>query len=88
MVLSTKSSATTADVDLAWYPVSDTGGVPLTGYNLYQIDLSTSTLTLAYSGASAPSTLAASLTGLTLDIDYEFYLTALNPDEGLPSTSL
>lgn len=32
---STKTSSTTADVTISWYPIVDTGGVPLEGYNLY-----------------------------------------------------
>ena len=33
---SVKSGASTADLTIGWYSLTETGGVPLTGYKLYQ----------------------------------------------------
>jgi len=35
VVSSTKTSATTCDMTIGWYPVIETGGVYLQGYKLY-----------------------------------------------------
>jgi uncharacterized membrane protein YbjE (DUF340 family) len=32
LITSSMTTATTASVQLGWYPITDTGGVPLTGY--------------------------------------------------------
>jgi hypothetical protein len=37
-VSSEKTSASTASITLAWYPLIETGGVPATGFKLYSID--------------------------------------------------
>ena len=52
---SIKSGPATADVTISWYPLLETGGVPLTGYKLYQIEVSTSTTTLVYDGTNIPA---------------------------------
>ena len=68
----------------------DTGGVPLTGYKLYQVLEGAggpSAPVLAYDGTGAPEVLQTTLTGLNLDDDYSFYVTALNPAEGSASES-
>lgn len=83
--------AETASIGLRWYSeeVVDTGGVPLTGFRLYyfeQVDPSTtgtpSTATLAFDGADLPDVTQHTVEGLTMDTDYSFFVTALNPDEG------
>jgi titin len=43
---------------------------------------------LAYDGTGAPEVYSHTVTGLTLDQDYSFYVTALNPDEGPASDIL
>ena len=45
----------------------DTGGVPLTGYKLYQVQVSTNITTLAYDGTNVPNVLSTTVTGLVLD---------------------
>lgn len=70
LISSVKSGATTADVTLGWKPLLDTGGVPLTGYKLYQKRLSDSSTSLAYDGSNSPEILQAVISGLELDEDY------------------
>ena len=43
----------TASITLAWNPLIDTGGVPLTGYKLYAVD-EAQTETLVYDGTDSP----------------------------------
>lgn len=73
-VTSAEINATHASIDLKWNPVLDTGGVPLTGYKVFH-----GASTLAYDGSTAPQVTTASITALTIDQDYEFYVIALNP---------
>jgi hypothetical protein len=28
-----------ASIEIAWYPILETGGVPLTGFKLYSVDI-------------------------------------------------
>jgi len=86
-VASTNTSPTEASITLEWAAVEDTGFVPLTGYKLYQRDTTTSTTTVAFDGSGNPAVLSATVTGLVLDRDYEFWVTALNPLESNPSPS-
>jgi titin len=87
----------TATIELRWYQqeLADTGGVPLTGFKLYyyqKADSSTvkgvSDSTLGYDGTGAPGVTQATVTGLEIDKDYAFFVTALNPDEGPASDHL
>jgi titin len=90
-VSSTEDSVTTASVSLEWTPLTDTGGVPLTGYKVYYIDDSTSTTTLGYDGSGAPETSSCTISSLVLDETYDFYVVGLNGDaydEGTWSDSL
>ena len=84
-VTSSNTSATQASIDLEWNPVRDTGSVPLTGYKLYQKRISNNTESVAYDGSNSATVTTASITGLELDEDYEFWITALNPLESDPS---
>ncbi len=43
---------------------------------------------MAYDGTGVPNVLLKIVTGLTLDADYTFWVTGLNPDEGAVSDSL
>lgn len=72
------TDATTAEIVLAWYALTDTGGVPLTGYKLYSIHVDTAVTTLVYDGTDKPETLQTTVSGLTIDNDYEFYITGMN----------
>jgi hypothetical protein len=84
-------------VTLRWYPheLVETGGVALTGFRLYYFEqtspdlvLGPSDSTLAFDGADLPEVTEFTVTGLTLDADYSFFVTALNPDEGPASDIL
>jgi len=86
-----------ASVTVRWYQqeLVETGGVALTGFRLYHYEQATPDLllgppdaTLAYDGADAPEVTEFTVTGLTLDVDYSFFVTALNPDEGPASDVL
>ena len=63
----------------------DTGGVPLTGYKLYQLKDGEIEAFLAFDGTDQPEILQTTLSGLDLDTDYSFYVAALNPFEGAES---
>jgi len=65
-----KTDSTNAEIILAWYPLTDTGGVPLTGYKLYAYHVLTQTTALAYDGTNKPETLQADIKLLKLDNDY------------------
>ena len=89
--------AAEAQITLRWYQqeLVETGGVPLTGFRLYYFEQVTPDLvlgpgaaTLAFDGADSPEITAFTLAGLTLDVDYSFFVTALNPDEGPPGDLL
>ena len=84
-VASAKISATLGSLTLAWNPVSDAGGVSVTGYKLYLIDTVTSSGGVAYDGSSSPATLQYTSAALTLGRKYQAYVTALNPNEGTAS---
>lgn len=83
---------------MRWYQqdVSDTGGVPLTGYKLYYfkqttdppVDVVLSASTLAWDGTGRPEVTEFVVTGLDADSDYSFVVTALNPYEGPQSNPL
>ena len=49
-VTSSKTSETTASIELAWYPLIETGGVPITGFKLYSVDES-NTIVLEFDGS-------------------------------------
>lgn len=88
----------TASVTLRWYQqeVADTGGVPLTGFKLYYYlqagsppsAFDKSAATLAWDGTDQPEVTEFTVSSLTLDSDYSFIVTALNPGEGLQSDAL
>ena len=88
VISSVKTSPTAATLTLGWPALLETGGVPLTGYKLYQKRLSDSVQSLAYDGTSLPSITQATITGLILDEDYQFWVTGLNPSEGLESEAI
>ena len=92
MRVTSAETSGTASVTVKWYQqeVQDTGGVPLTGFKLYHFKQSTSppaaftlaAATLAFDGSDQPEITEHVVTGLDLDADYSFVVTALNPDEG------
>jgi large repetitive protein len=85
-VTSAQVDATTAKITLRWEPVLDTGYVPLTGYQLWQHEVgSAAAPVMACGGSGDPTLLSCEVTGLTLDADYEFWVTALNTLESEPS---
>ena len=69
----------TATINVDWTSLMDTGGVPLTGYNMTRV--STNAQTLAYDGTNQPQTTSASITLLVLNEDYTFTVSGLNPYE-------
>jgi len=89
--VSSTYAALLASVTVEWTPLTDTGGVPLTGYKVYYIDGTTSTTVLGYDGTSIPTVVQVTLTGLTLDETYDIYVVGLNGDtydEGEASDNL
>ena len=86
-ISSDKTSETTASITLEWYPLTETGGVPATGFKLYSID-EDSVMTLEFDGTDLPEILTSVVTDLVLDKDYTFYITGLNPLESEPSDSI
>lgn len=61
--------------------------MPLTGYKLYAQQADSDTITLVYDGTDSPEIVQTQISGLTLDADYSFYVTGLNPFEGPESDS-
>ncbi len=84
-VASSKVSTTVGSLTVGWNTVSDSGGVPVTGYKLYLIDTVTSAGGLAYDGTGIPAVLQYTSATLTLGRKYQAYVTALNPKEGTAS---
>jgi len=80
-VSSTQETDTTASIELAWHPLIQTGGVPVTGFRLYSVD-EAANIVLEFDGTDQPELLSYEVTGLRLDEDYSFYVTGLNPLEG------
>ena len=76
------------DIELSWNPVSEFGNVPITGYKLYQKDTVTDLETVAFDGTGSATTLTYIVTGLVLDRDYKFWVTALNTLESDPSEAI
>lgn len=58
--------------------------MPLTGFKLYSVDSSSVTV-LEFDGSGQPAVLMYTVTGLKLNEDYSYFITALNPLEGPPS---
>jgi hypothetical protein len=56
--------------------------VPLTGFKLYSLRLSTNEITLEHDGTDHPEILTKTVENLVLDEDYNFFVTGLNPYEG------
>jgi hypothetical protein len=93
-VAASAESASSASVTVRWFPqqLVATGGVPLTGFRLYYFLVPAATpdlvlgpdggALLAYDGAGHPEVTAQQVTGLDLDADYAFFVTALNPAMG------
>jgi hypothetical protein len=88
-------------VSIKWYQedILDTGGVPLTGFKLYQFEqdsyyepeeftIDDADAVLAFDGSDLPASTSTDVTGLTADTAYSFRVTALNPDESVPSEML
>lgn len=88
LIDSQDTSPTDAEVTIGWYPVTDTGGVPLSGYKLYQYTYPSTVPSLVYDGTNQPDILSATISGLVLDSDYGFFVTALNPSESEESEVL
>ena len=44
-------------------------------------------VTIVYDGTDFPEIVTATIQGLTLDADYSFFITGLNPFEGIKSDS-
>ena len=84
-VTSSNTSGIDASIELEWNPVRDTGSVPLRGYKLYQKRVSDGTQSVAYDGSNSATVTKTTVTGLQLDEDFEFWVTALNPLESDPS---
>lgn len=88
-VSSAQVDATTAKITLRWEPVLNTGYVPLADYRLYQHKVgSAAAASVACGGSGDPTLLSCEVTGLTLDADYEFWVTALNTLESDPSDNI
>jgi hypothetical protein len=66
---------------MAWYPIIETGGVPLTGFKLYSVYDGESPV-LQFDGSDRPEILTATVSSLLLNQEYAFYVTGLNPLEG------
>lgn len=87
------NNGATATLTITWQleELVDTGGVPLTGFKLYSYLTATQTAAAAsavYDGTGVPAVKEAAVSGLTLDTDYTFFVTALNPAEGPASSEL
>jgi titin len=82
------TSSTLADIDIKWGIVAETGGVPITGYQIQMTEISTNTISIAYNGSNDPITLSTTITGLNIGENYEFRLAAMNPDLSLWSDPL
>ena len=62
----------------------ETGGVPLSGYKLYALNIGDNVESLAYDGTDHPEITQVTISALALDQDYSFKVTGLNPYEGEP----
>lgn len=66
------SSRTFNSATIAWTPAADDGGTPITGYNVYNGSTKVNTTPIA------ASTTTYTITGLTPQTTYNFYVTAIN----------
>ena len=81
------TSDSTPSITLAWSPPVNTGGVSLTGFKLYSVD-NTNTAVLQFDGTDKPAILQYTVTGLSLNAEYGFYIVALKPLESKPSPTV
>ena len=68
-ISSSKASETTASIELAWYPLLETGGVPLTGFKLYSVNEDDKKV-VEFDGSDHPEILTFSVGGLKLNKQY------------------
>ena len=84
--MSEATDTQTASITLEWQAPLNSGGVPLTGFKLYSwTDIEGEVLQL--DATNHPEILSFTVAGLTIDVDYTFYVSALNPYEGPRSDS-
>jgi hypothetical protein len=76
----------TASITLEWQAPLNSGGVPLTGFKLYSWADSEGEV-LQLDATNHPEILSFTVEDLTVDRDYTFYVSALNPYEGPRSES-
>jgi len=88
LVSSVMTSVSAASATVSWVAVTDTGGVPLTGYKVYTTMVSTGIITLAYDGTNMPEVRQTTITNLVLNQQYEIQLTAINLVESAMSSPL
>jgi hypothetical protein len=88
LIISLMTSSTTASIELQWRPSFDTGGVPIVGYKLYMIHIQTGIQSIAYNGATDATLTDYVVSNLVLNDDYTFWVTALNPLESIPSSTV
>jgi len=74
------TTLTTASITLAWYPVIETGGIPIVGFKLYGSNILNETK-VYYDGTNHPEILNYTIQNLPLNQNMQFYITALNPYE-------
>ena len=95
-VVPVAGGGSTVSITVSWYQseLVDTGGVPLTGFKLYACALADVATCLdpgatpAFDGTGKPDVTQFTVTGLTLDEDYSFFVAALNPGQGPVSDAL
>jgi hypothetical protein len=88
LVSITPTSSALADIEIKWGTIVETGGVPITGYQIQMTEISSNTVSIAYNGNNDPITLSTAITGLNIGENYEFRLAAMNPDLSLWSDPL
>lgn len=77
----TRSTATSkTSITLTWTAVSNTQTTAgtITGYYVYMDDGNSGDYSLVHNGAGLPTTLTATVTGLTTGLPYNFYVVAIN----------
>jgi len=70
-------SRTSTSITMMWELSSD-GGSPLTGYKLYQTNITTGGESVIYDGTNIPTVSSHEIKGLTSGHEYQYRVTALN----------
>lgn len=77
------ATAGNAQATISWTPPTDNGGIPITSYNIYVYNATTSAFVAEVTGVTSNP---ATITGLTNGVSYNFDVTAVNADgESAPS---